>query len=103
MKKEDRPDVSWLINAKVEHLTPEEVRLEEQKEFQPVELQPLPVVEPTYIPTYEPIDFEVPQIGAGTQAFDNNTTDIMYVTSITSLVMITALVLSVVISYTGQS
>jgi len=61
----------------------------------------MPTIEPTYIPTYEPVDFEVPQIGNGAQTFDNNTNDIMYVTSITSLVMITVLVLSVVISYTG--
>ena len=29
MKKDDRPDVLWLVNAEVEHLTPEQVRLQQ--------------------------------------------------------------------------
>ena len=31
MKKSDRPDALWLINAEVEHLTPEQM-MEETKE-----------------------------------------------------------------------
>ena len=66
MKKEDIPDVLWLVNAEVEHLTPEQVRAEEEKEreeYQPID--PVPIFEPVYIPDYnpEPTNFDIPQIG----------------------------------------
>ena len=64
-----------------------------------MEPQPLPVHEPVFVPIEAPHNFEVPQIGNMSGEMDAG--DAMYVTSITSLVIVTVLVLSVVMSYTG--
>ena len=64
-----------------------------------MEQQPLPVLEPAYVNVEAPHNFEMPAIGNLGNEIDAG--DAMYVTSITSLVMITVLVLSVVMSYTG--
>ena len=37
MKRGDRPDALYLINAQVEHLTPEQVAAEELQEARPVD------------------------------------------------------------------
>ena len=63
-----------------------------------MEHQPLPVHEHVYVPVETPQNFDLPEIGSLGSEIDAG--DAMYVTSITSLVMITVLVLSVVMSYT---
>jgi len=61
----------------------------------------LPVQQPMFVPVEAPHNFEMPSIGNLSGEIDAG--DAMYVTSITSLVIVTVLVLSVVMSYTGSS
>ena len=103
MKRDDRPDALWLINATVEHLTPAQIAAEETKEAQPVDIQPLPFVETGYIPEFSSGLFDNIYSSTLGSTLEDSTTDMMYVTSISSLVIITILVLSVVISYTSTS
>ena len=64
-----------------------------------MEQQPLPALEPAYVNVEAPYNFAMPEIGS--LGSDIDAGDAMYVTSITSLVIITVLVLSVVMSFTG--